>query len=125
MLPADRLRRIAADLIDLAAEVERMPVERRENWERRRFFEAFAQIAGLVQNGMPETEAILFASDHHHMEIKILREAWLASSARRRSAHRQQQRAVIDAMTAAGYSNADIARTLDVHPKHVPRLRKR
>lgn len=122
MLPPERLRQIIAELSQIADELE--AYKARPNYGRVFLLDALHDLAAAVLNGMPEPEAILWAQGRHGVPLAELRDAWAASSQRRRSVHRMRQRAVIEAMTDAGYRNEDIALALDLHPKSVPRLRR-
>lgn len=122
MLPPDRLRQIAADLIDIADAIEN--AARPSNTGRAFLLEALQDLAAALLGGMPEAEAVLMVSARHGIAASEIREAWSASGKRRRTIERMKTAAVIDAMTDAGYRNADIGLVIGVHEKHVPRLRK-
>ncbi len=121
MLP-NRLREIISELTIIADEIEHSRT--RPNYGRVFLLEALHDLAAAVLNGMPEAEAIIWAAGRHGAPLSDLRDAWTASTDRRRTINRMRQRAILDAMTAAGYRNDDIALALDVHPKHIPRLRR-
>lgn len=114
---ADELRGIAKRL-DAVADAEQ--VASVERWTA-----ALAQIAAEVAAGGDKTIAIHRAAYDHQLDIGRLGLTWAIGPQRRMAEKRRMLPLRIADLTSAGIKDAEIARIVGVHPKSVPRIRRR
>lgn len=122
----DVLRTISAQLTHVADQLATINLSHQaansDRKKRRRL--AIDLIAYQVARGVPDGEAILRAVDETGCSHDDLRRAWPVFK-RSYAAHEQYaRRLVVELLTARGFTNGQIADVLDIHVKHVPRMRK-
>lgn len=85
---------------------------------------AVRHCAYLVASGHPEATVTLIAASRYKLDPWDVSRAWAVSRRRyfARDVHARRIAAVL--MQRAGMKNAEAAKVLGVHPKHVRRMRK-
>lgn len=118
------LLKIAARLRDLADEIERTAAESDEG-RTVRTASAMKQIAHQVAAGRPKDLAVLDAAAAHGLVHNLLGVRWQLSEFRAKAEQRRALYRDIANLTAAGLRDAEIARIVGLHPKSLPRIRRR
>lgn len=103
---------------------KRMPEPPRSSGHRARHLAAVDYVGVLVSRGMPELDALLRAANRHAVDLALLGEAWKLHSRQRAAHDLHARRLLVQFLTEQRWKDADIARLLSVHPKHVPRMRR-
>ena len=78
----------------------------------------------MVSRGMPDLDACLRVAGSAGIDLSQLMDAWQLHAKNRAARELHARRLLVQFLTEQRWKDADIARVLSVHVKHIPRMRR-
>lgn len=115
--------RLIADLLEDQPQ-QMTPTAGAPGSHRARLHDAVDKVAALVSRGMPDLDACLRVAPIAGLDLGELLDAWKLHAKQRAARDLHAKRLLVQFLTEQRWKDADIARVLGVHVKHVPRMRR-